>query len=176
MNHFQEFFYGRLHRLLLSSVASVLTVAQIILAFFPHRPGSEALAWAGWICLWTSGIFGIVPIITFRRKGGVPQGESYVKTTVLVDTGIYAIVRHPQGGTAWLLINLGIMLIAQHWTSVVLGLASMLLVYADTFKADQYCIEKFGDAYKHYMERVPRVNFVVGIVQFILCRMRGEQR
>jgi len=85
----------------------------------------------------------------------VAQGESYMKTMVLVDTGIYAIARHPQGGTAWLLINLGVMLIAQHWTSVVLGLASMGLVYADALKADQYCIEKFGDAYRRYMERMP---------------------
>jgi protein-S-isoprenylcysteine O-methyltransferase Ste14 len=174
MKRFQQFFYGRLHPLLLSSIASVLTVAQIVLAFFLHRPGSEALAWAGWICLWAAGIFGIVPIITFRRKGGVPQGESYMRTTTLVDTGIYAIVRHPQGGTAWLLINLGLMLIAQHWTSVVLGLPSLVLAYADTFKADQGCIEKFGDAYRHYVERVPRVNFVAGIVQLILRRRGGE--
>ncbi|MGD9002594.1 MAG: isoprenylcysteine carboxylmethyltransferase family protein [Anaerolineae bacterium] len=174
MKRFREFFYGRLHRLLLSSIASVLTVAQIILAFVLHRPGSEALAWVGWICVWISGIFGILPIITFRRRGGVGKGESYMKTTALVDTGIYAIVRHPQGGTAWLLISLGVMLIAQHWTSVVLGLASMVLVYADTFKADHYCIEKFGDAYRHYIERVPRVNFVAGIVRLVLHRRTGE--
>jgi protein-S-isoprenylcysteine O-methyltransferase Ste14 len=174
MNRFQEFLYGRLHRFLLSSVGGVLTVAQIVLAFSLHRPGSEALAWAGWICLWTAGIFGVLPIITFRRKGGVRQGESYMKTTALVDTGIYAIVRHPQGGTAWLLINLGVMLIAQHWTSVVLGLASMVLAYADTFKLDQYLIEKFDDAYTDYVDRVPRVNFVVGIVRLILRRRRGE--
>jgi protein-S-isoprenylcysteine O-methyltransferase Ste14 len=173
MNRFQEFFYGRLHRLLLSSIASVLTVAQIILAFFLHRPGSEALEWAGWICVWLSGIFSILPIITFRRKGGVANGESYMKTATLVDTGIYAIVRHPQGGTAWLLINLGVMLIAQHWTSVILGLASMVLAYADSFKADQYLIGKFGDAYRDYIERVPRVNFVAGIVRLIMRRRKG---
>lgn len=171
MRPFQKAFYS-LHPLLLASIASVLTVAQIVLAFFLHGGGSEALKWAGWICVWTLGIFGILPIITFRRKGGVPKGESYMKTTVLVDTGIYAIVRHPQGGTAWLLLNLGVMLIALHWTSVVLGLASMGLVYADTFKADQYCIEKFGDAYKRYMERMPRTNFVTGIIQLVWLRKR----
>lgn len=159
-----------MHPFLLSSIAGVLTVAQIVLAFFLHRPGSEALEWAGWICLWTSGIFGMLPIITFHRKGGVARGESYMKTTVLVDTGIYSIVRHPQGGTAWLLINLGVMLIAQHWSSVILGLASLVLVYADTFKADRYCIEKFGDEYRRYMERVPRVNFVAGIVRLLRGR------
>jgi len=136
LNRFQEFMCG-LHPFLLSSIASVLTVAQIVLAVFLRRPGSEALEWAGWICLWTSAIFGVLPIITFRRKGSVPEGDSYMKTTVLVDTGIYAIVRHPQGGTAWLLINLGVLLIAQHWSSVTLGLASLVLVYVDTFKADQ---------------------------------------
>jgi len=164
MKRFEEFLYS-LHPFLLSSIAGVLTVAQIVLAFFLHQPGSEALEWAGWICLWTSGIFGLLPVITFRRKGGVADGESYMKTTVLVDTGVYAIVRHPQGGTAWLLINLGVTLIAQHWSSVVLGLVSLVLAYADTFKTDQYCIEKFGDEYERYMEKVPRVNFVAGIVR-----------
>jgi protein-S-isoprenylcysteine O-methyltransferase Ste14 len=160
-----------LHPLLLSSIASVLTVAQIILAFFFNQPGLGALKWAGWICLWTSGVFGVLPIITFRRKGGVAKGESYMKTTVLVDTGIYAIVRHPQGGTAWLLINLGVMLVAQHWSSVMLGLASMVLAYADSFNADQSCIEKFGDVYKRYMERVPRVNAVAGIIRLVRRRL-----
>jgi protein-S-isoprenylcysteine O-methyltransferase Ste14 len=167
----QEAFYG-LNPFLLSSIAGTLTVAQIALAFLLRRPSSEALEWAGWICLWISSIFGMLPVITFRRKGGVPKGKSYIKTTILVDTGLYAIVRHPQNGTSWLLINLGIMLIAQHWTSIVLGLVSMVLVYADTFKADQYCIEKFGDAYRRYAKRVPRVNFVTGIVQLILRRRK----
>lgn len=165
----QEFLYG-LHPFLLSSVAGVLTVAQIVLAFLLRRAGSEALEWVGWICLWTSAIFGVLPIVTFRRKGGVAKGESYMKTTVLVDTGIYAIVRHPQGGTAWLLINLGVMLVAQHWASVILGFVSMALVYADTFKADQYCIEKFGDAYRQYMGKMPRVNFVAGIIWLLQRR------
>jgi protein-S-isoprenylcysteine O-methyltransferase Ste14 len=173
MKRFQEFLY-RLHPFLLSSIAGALTVAQIALAFFFNQPGLEVFKWAGWICLWISGFFGVLPIITFRRKGGVAKGESYMKTTVLVDTGIYAIVRHPQGGTAWLLINLGVMLIARHWTSVVLGLASMGLVYADTFKADQYCIEKFGDAYKRYMKRVPRVNVVAGIIRLARRSKSGK--
>jgi protein-S-isoprenylcysteine O-methyltransferase Ste14 len=174
MRRFQKVLYG-LHPYLLASIASVLTITQIVLAFFLHGDGSTAIQWAGWICVWTSGIFGVLPIITFRKKGGVPDGQSYMKTTVLVDTGIYAIVRHPQGGTAWLLINLGVMLIAWHWTSAALGLVSMGLVYADTFKADQGCIEKFGDAYQRYIERVPKVNFAAGILR-ILMKQRPDRQ
>jgi protein-S-isoprenylcysteine O-methyltransferase Ste14 len=174
MRRVKEILYS-LHPFLLSSIAGVLTVAQIGLAFFVHRAGSEALEWAGWICIWTSAIFGWLPIFTFRRKGGVAKGDSYIKTTTLVDTGIYAIVRHPQGGTAWLLINLGVMLIAQHWSSVILGLTSMALAYADSFKTDQSCVEKFGDAYVDYMERVPRLNFLTGVVRLIQRRQKTQK-
>lgn len=169
MKRFQQFIYN-LHPFLLVSIASVLTVAQIVLAFFLYQPGSEALEWAGWICLWSAGFFGMLPIITFRRKGGVAKGESYIKTTVLVNTGIYAIVRHPQNGTAWLLINLGVMLIAKHWSSVVLGVLAMVLAYLDLMKADQRCIEKFGDEYERYMQKVPRVNFVAGSIRLVRDR------
>jgi protein-S-isoprenylcysteine O-methyltransferase Ste14 len=164
MKRYQRFLYG-LHPYLLSSIASALTVAQIALAFFLRRPRSEVIEWIGWICLWTAGIFGLLPVFVLRSKGGVAKGQSYIRTTVLVDSGIYAIVRHPQNGTAWLLINLGIALLAGHWSSWVLGLASMALVYADTFKADQGCIEKFGDRYKQYAHRVPRVNFLLGFIR-----------
>ena len=171
MKSFQNWLYN-LHPYLLSSIASVLTVAQFILAYFLYGDNSLVLQWVGWICLWTAGIFGTLPIITFRRKGNVPEGESYINTTTLVDSGIYAIARHPQNGTAWILISLGVMLIAWHWTSAVLGFASMGLAYADIHKADKYCIEKFGDDYKRYMERVPRVNFITGIIKMRSLRNR----
>jgi protein-S-isoprenylcysteine O-methyltransferase Ste14 len=164
VKRFQGPVYG-LHPYLLFSIAGALTVAQIVLAFLLHGSRIEVLEWIGWICLWTSSIFGVLLILTLRSKGGVAQGQSYMRTTVLVDSGIYAIVRHPQNGTAWLLINLAVMLIAQHWSSLVLGLASMALAYVDTFKADQGCIAKFGDPYKRYVQRVPRVNFVLGLVR-----------
>lgn len=171
MKRFQEFLYG-LHPYLLCAISGPLTVAQIILAFLLHRPGPAVLEWAGWICLWTSGIFGWLPIIAFRRKGGVSKGKSYMKTTVLVDTGLYAIVRHPQMGAAWMLICIGLMLITRHWSSVALGVPAMVLAYLDLLKADQGCIDKFGDAYRHYMERVPRVNFLAGIIRLVRRRNR----
>jgi protein-S-isoprenylcysteine O-methyltransferase Ste14 len=167
---YSQLLLDKLHPLLLSSIASVLTIAQIILAFILHGSPSTVIQWVGWICIWSSAIFGILPIFTFRKKGEVAQGESYMKTTKLVNTGIYAVVRHPQGGTAWLLINLGVMLVAWHWSSLVLGLVSMILAFADTYKSDQILIDKFGDAYKQYIAEVPRVNFISGIIRFVSGR------
>ncbi|MGC9332703.1 MAG: hypothetical protein ACP5JJ_01030 [Anaerolineae bacterium] len=36
-----------------------------------------------------------LPMLTLHRKGQVPSGESFVRTETLVDSGIYALVRHP---------------------------------------------------------------------------------
>jgi len=50
----------------------------------------------GWV-VWAFGmVLVMAPIIMFPRRGDVAKGKSFVHTTRLVDTGIYAIVRHPQ--------------------------------------------------------------------------------
>ena len=50
----------------------------------------------GWV-VWAIGmVLVMAPIILFPRRGGVPRRKSFVHTTRLVDTGIYAVVRHPQ--------------------------------------------------------------------------------
>jgi protein-S-isoprenylcysteine O-methyltransferase Ste14 len=172
MKRFREFVYG-LHPYLLSCIAGSLTVAQFVLAFVLKRPGEAPLRWAGQVIWVIAAIFGWLPIFTLRKKGGVATGSSYVKTTKLVDSGIYAIVRHPQMGTAWFLMCISLMLIAQHWSSVALGVPAMVLVHLDLLKADRRCIEKFGHAYSRYMERVPRVNFVSGIIRLIAQRARS---
>ena len=94
----------KLHPYLLSSIAGALTIAQIVLAFLVRNPGIEALRITGVALWWTGAVFGWLPIFTLRRKGGVARGKSYVHTTELVEGGVYAIVRHPQMGTAWLLM------------------------------------------------------------------------
>jgi len=166
MKRFREFFYN-LHPYALCYIAAPLTVAQIILGFVLRRPGIEVLRTVGFIVWWIGVIFGWLPIFVLRSKGAVARGDSYVKTTKLVDTGIYGIVRHPQMGTAWLLMCTAMMLMAQHWSSVALGVPAMVLAYLDLLKADRRLVEKFGDAYRRYMERVPRVNFVLGIVRML---------
>lgn len=154
---------------LLAWIWSVLLLLQVVLAFFvftePRLPG---LRTAGWI-IWILGtVFAIWPIFALRTRGGVAKGKSYMKTTVLVDTGIYAIVRHPQSGTAGILLNLALLLMGQHWLLLILAAVGMTLLYIDTFKADEACIDKFGGEYVRYMQRVPRVNFLAGIIRLLV--------
>ena len=120
--------------------------------------------------LWTlSAVFGWMPIYTLRKHGGVPEGKSYIHTTILVDSGIYGIVRHPQY-LAGILINLAFILIAQNWVILILGIVSAVLFYIDTRNADRSCIEKFGDGYKRYIQSVPQINFLIGIIRILRRR------
>jgi protein-S-isoprenylcysteine O-methyltransferase Ste14 len=151
---------------------SILIVLQIILSFFPHnQAGLPVLRHVGWITLAVSAVFGWLPIFAFRKKGGVSKGKSYIQTTVLVDSGIYGVVRHPQF-LAGILLNLALILITQHWFITILGAASMVLIYVNALKANQELIEKFSDDYKRYMQKVPRMNFLVGLIWLSRRRKR----
>jgi protein-S-isoprenylcysteine O-methyltransferase Ste14 len=151
-------------------LASVLLVTQYILAFFVFKlSGLKVLQWIGWGIWIISLYFGLAPIFIFRKKGGVSQGESYMKTTRLVETGPYAILRHPQY-VAGVLFSVSMMFLCQQWLVIVLGLVSMVLFYLDIRAADQEGIEKFGDEYRDYIQRVPRANFLLGIVLWLKRR------
>ena len=161
--------FDHLHPHLLAWIWSALLLLQVVLAFFVFtEPRSQAVWVAGWV-IWALGtIFAIWPILALRARGSVPRGKSYMETTALVDTGIYAIVRHPQSGTSGILLNLALALIGQHWLLAVLAAVGMILIYVDTFNADKACIEKFGESYLRYMHRVPRVNFVSGLLRWLM--------
>jgi protein-S-isoprenylcysteine O-methyltransferase Ste14/phosphohistidine swiveling domain-containing protein len=155
--------------------ASILIVAQYILAFFVFRlPGQKSLQWLGWGIWVLSLIFGIAPIFILRRGGGVEKGKSYVDTTKLVDTSLYAIVRHPQY-LAGILLNLALMLLAQHWLVISIGILSIGLIYWDIQAADEAGVEKFGDEYRSYMCRVPQINFLLGTFRFIQAKRAGTR-
>ena len=123
----------------------------------------------GWGFIFLSAIFGILPIFTFRIKGKVEKGKSYMHTTKVVTLGIYSILRHPQY-MAGILINIGIILISQHLLIIVIGFLAIVLVYFDALRADQNLIAKFGKEYSDYVKKVPRLNFIAGIIRLLKRR------
>jgi len=145
---------------------SILMFLPIIVVFFFYNYYSlDFLVYAGWIVL----VFSIVLILLagaeFRRKGA-PKGRSVVNTTVLVDTGVYAIIRHPQY-LGFLLFVLGLILMSQHWISVFSYVIGSFLFYKDVLREERMNIEKFGDDYIRYMKMVPRTNIVRGIIRIL---------
>jgi protein-S-isoprenylcysteine O-methyltransferase Ste14 len=149
------------------TLVTVLFISQIIIGIYLLSDVSQigVLAYAGVGLYSFAGlVFGGLPVFEFRRKGGVKKGESYIHTTQVVDTGIYSVVRHPQYVTFMLWAIAG-MLLFQHWVVVLLGVPVFPLTYIDLIKADKDATQKFGDEYRAYMKRVPRANFLLGIIR-----------
>jgi protein-S-isoprenylcysteine O-methyltransferase Ste14 len=151
-------------------IASALLIAQYILAFFVFGlTPVKILQWLGWLVWLVSLYFGIAPIFIFRKRGGVSPGSSYVHTTQLVDRGLYGLVRHPQY-LAGIWFSLALMLLSLHWLVITLGLLSIGLLYLDIRNADQEGLEKFGERYRDYMQKVPRANIFLGLWRWVRRR------
>jgi protein-S-isoprenylcysteine O-methyltransferase Ste14 len=151
----------------LATFSSILFISQIVVGVYLLSEVSQikVLAYAGaGLYVFSGLILGMLPVFEFRKKGGVQKGQSYIHTTKLVDTGIYSVVRHPQYVTFIMWAFSG-MLLFQHWIVILLGVTIIPLTYIDLIKEDKECVEKFGDAYKAYMKRVPRANFLLGIIR-----------
>lgn len=156
------------------AVLTLATVGQIVLCFLLYREdGNDVVRNLGWAIVCLSAVFGWLPVITFKRLGGVPRHRSYMETTVLVDRGVYAIVRHPQY-LAGVLLGVGLGLIAQHWVVGLLGAIVVFVSYLGTYPEEERLREKFGREYEDYAKRVPRMNLVWGLAQ--LLRRKGDAR
>ncbi len=154
-------------------VAIALMIVEVVLfIFFYHKPTIESLGYIGWIILYAAAFLGVIPVFALRKKGEVKKGESYIHTNALVDSGLYAIIRHTQY-LSFILICLGIILVAQQWLIAIIGVPAMLLNYIGILQQDYFLVQKFGDDYIRYMKKVPRVNFLVGMIQ-LLRRRKGE--
>ena len=153
--------------LLPATLSFILIALQIIIGiyFLSEINQNTVLAYIGVSFYVLPGwIFGMLPILEFRRNGGVKKGKSYVHTTKLVKTGIYSIVRHPQYIT-WMCWAVAGMFLFQHWIVILLGIPVIPLTYVDLINADEEGIKKFGEQYKQYMRTVPRANVVLGIIK-----------
>ena len=119
----------------------------------------------GWVVWAVAMALVMAPVVIFPRRGGVPKGKSFVRTTRLVDTGIYAVVRHPQYLGGILSIFVARLLLYPHWLFVVLGIPGAAILYWSTKQEEGLLVERFGNDYRSYMQRVARMNLILGIIR-----------
>jgi protein-S-isoprenylcysteine O-methyltransferase Ste14 len=127
----------------------------------------------GWV-VWAIGmVLVMAPIVMFPRRGGVSKGKSFVHTTQLVDTGIYAVVRHPQYLGGILAIFVATPLLYPHWLFLILSIPGVVILYWSTIEEEKQLVEQFGDGYRSYMQKVPRVNLILGIIRILSRQKHG---
>ena len=136
------------------------------------EPNSKNLLSISGTIIWLAGmILVIYPVIYFKLKGKVKKGKSYVHTNRIVKTGLYSIIRHVQYTGGILSIFIATPLLYPHWIFVLLGIPGILLTYLGARREDVFLIEKFGNEYKGYMEKVPSINIFVGLIR----KIRGNK-
>ena len=150
---------------ILTSLYGGCIISQIILILmYRNTEKNSLLLICGFIFLLLFFLFGGLPYSEFKKMGGAPQGKRYMDTTRLVDTGIYSVVRHPQW-LSWIMFSIALVLFVQHWLSALLCVVAVSLIYVQTYDMDTVLIEKFGNAYTQYMDEVPRMNFILGLMR-----------
>ena len=114
----------------------------------------------GLIILVTGASFVISAFIALKRKGKPETG--WENTTVMINSNIFRIVRHPLYlGTA--ISAIGLMLLYQSIPSTIVGIVSIFCCWMASKKEGALNIKKFGDSYKEYMEKVPMWNAFKGL-------------
>lgn len=116
--------------------------------------GLPLVKYLAWILL-GFGIFLIVlstaTLIRHREEG-------------LIERGIYGIVRHPMYLGA-MVIFLSWIFFLPHWVVLLISSVNIAIVYWFILHGEHRNIEKFGSAYRRYMEAVPRINLLVGLLR-----------
>jgi protein-S-isoprenylcysteine O-methyltransferase Ste14 len=140
-------------------------LAQVALAIvFYNHAGLTGLLVVGWSLLVVAMLLGWRARVDFQAKGQAPDDGSWLHTTAVVDTGIYRLVRHPMY-LSFMIISLSLACLAQHLLGVLLGAILIALLYYDMVREERSSTAKFGQAYQDYMERVPRLNLLLGLLR-----------
>jgi protein-S-isoprenylcysteine O-methyltransferase Ste14 len=147
----------------------VFIIGQIICTFilWDNYYGLDFLVYIGYGVWVLAAIFGVLPIFQFKAYGGVKKGESYMKTTKIITSGLYALVRHPQY-VAGILISIALACMSQHWLVDVFIIPPIFLTYLDAKREDKRLIEMFGDEYKIYMKKVPGIEPISGFIRWFI--------
>ena len=135
----------------------------IISAVFLYNSVKLAkLLYAGWIIL----AFGIIFLLWSSKSRKEGHVEEDINREALVESGMYAFVRHPEF-LSHILIIFALIIISQHWLSLSVGVILIVLLCLAMIEEEKRNIEKFGDSYRDYMKRVPRINLIAGIIKQI---------
>jgi protein-S-isoprenylcysteine O-methyltransferase Ste14 len=109
-----------------------------------------------------SPLLGILGVLLFRithkqlgRNWSVTLDTR--KTHKLVDTGIYAHVRHPMYSAFWLLALAQAALLPNWFAGLAGPVAWSTLFFLRVGREEKLMIDTFGEQYRRYMERTKRV-------------------
>jgi len=76
------------------------------------------------------------------------------KHTVITN-GLYSFSRNPME-IGMLLMQIGLGITCSSWLYLLLVVVLMILLYANSSAEERFCLYRYGDSYRKYMNRTPR--------------------
>jgi protein-S-isoprenylcysteine O-methyltransferase Ste14 len=131
-------------RLSLSTHIVIMPLVFIYSIFVPLKLG---MAWF-YVSLPILIIAAVMTILTSFNFASTPQGQPVTK-------GIYRISRHPIYVGAFFLF-LGTSIATASWVLLILALAWIIIWRVVVPAEESFLLERYGDAYRKYMNRTPR--------------------
>lgn len=116
----------------------------LLIIFTPLKTGSPVLV-IGLVVV-VLGLIGFVKALFDFKNTPLDQP---------VTRGIYKISRHPQIFMASVMI-LGSCIAVGSWLALILLLSARLFSHFGILAEEEVCLKQYGDAYRAYMNRVPR--------------------
>ena len=137
--------FGKTQKILGGSTHFVIMPFTVIYSIFlPLRLGTVWL----YVGLPIFALALVVMLITTHNFATTPVGEPVTK-------GIYRISRHPIYLSGFLLY-IGIGVACASWVIMLCGVLWIVLWSIVVPAEERFCCEKYGDAYREYMNRTPR--------------------
>jgi protein-S-isoprenylcysteine O-methyltransferase Ste14 len=141
------------------SICLMLLIFRLF-GLFQNQKDVLVLQVVGTIFYFVAILMAVITFVTIGFKGK-PKG-SIEDTTVLIERGIFQIVRHPLY-LALAFWSIGLVLLTQSFLSLGLGMTALFCFWMSSQKEDAFNIKKFGDSYRRYMRRVPKWNVLRGL-------------
>jgi len=145
---------------LVGHIAYIGLYGMLIISTIIHYNSADLakLVYAGWIIL----VFGIIFLLWSSKS----RKKGHTDSNGLVERGMYAFVRHPEF-LGHILIISALVIISQHWINFIVGAILIVLLCLAMIEEEKKNIKKFGNAYRDYMKKVPRINLIAGIIRQI---------
>lgn len=155
----------RTNRFLFYAAAVLLILAWLTL-FLENEAALDWIQGIGWAVGALGLVLIVLPMPTLRKLGQPEEGQDWTHTSILVKTGIYALVRHPLY-LGWALLYVALALLSQHWLTLLLTLPGVACLVLISRMEERDLVAKFGEVYKRYQDTVPAMNLPLGILRLL---------
>ena len=147
-------------------IAAAATVSLMIIVQFLPRGHNPTLRGIGVFLLLLAAVFVFPAFYLLVKHGRTGNSLTKMEAGIVVDRGLYAIIRHPQY-LGYVFLGCGFALLHQHWVLVLLAVVAATFFYLQAVREEETCLAKFGAPYERYRQRVPRFNVPLGVVRLL---------